>query len=168
MKKLDFIKSMDDYFNKLNELYNTPVEINWIIDNSEILNGEFIVNDVNYLIECSEYGNNVWTYKFSRFDNNVKRTDIVNDPANKMSALSTIRNGMCYLIESKKPNGLIINVTEYSRLKLYQKYSNEICDKYDYVCHTSESPLGYSIFIWRDNLIDFDVMNNSFNNLLSN
>ena len=108
------IYKFEKFISSLNESYDNPAIINWTEDTDTTFDGEFYVNYVKYIIECSEWGNDIWTYKFSRIDNDEKIMDLVNDSVNKMKVLSTIRKGMSYFIDIKKPAGLIINVIDNS------------------------------------------------------
>ena len=83
-----------------------------------------------------------------------------------MRVLSTIREGMKFLIEEKIPNGLIINVTDGSRVReyLWGKFSKEISDKYEYELLTKKV-MGYkTFFLWKE--IEFEDVNLAFNKIL--
>ena len=162
------IKKFDNFILLLKESYDNPVDINWIENNNSIYDGEFYVNGIKYTIECSEWDNNIWTYKFYRVEEDEKIIDLVNDSVNKMSVLSTIRKGMINLIEEKKPYGIIINIIDDSRGRdyLWERYSKEISKEYDY--HFKKNIIfdKSSFFLWKDEIISFDMMNASFNKMI--
>ena len=160
------IEKFNHFIKLINEAFENPVEINWKLDNEKEFDGEFYVDDIKYIIECSEWNNNIWSYKFSRIENGEKIMDIVEDSVRKMRVLSTIRLGMSELIKHKKPSGLIINITDGSRGRdyLWGRFSKEISEKFNYQL-TNKQIMGYStFFLWKD--ISFDLVNKSFNQML--
>lgn len=92
--------------------------------------------------------------------------DLTDDSKRKMRVLSTIREGMRFLIEEKTPDGLIINVTDSSRGReyLWGRFSKEISDNYEYEILTKKV-MGYTtFFLWKE--IEFEDMNLAFNKML--
>lgn len=162
------IYKFEKFISSLNESYDNPAIINWTEDTDTTFDGEFYVNGIKYIIECSEWGNDIWTYKFSRIDNDEKIMDLVNDSVNKMKVLSTIRKGMSYFIDIKKPAGLIINVIDNSRGRdyLWDRYSKEISKEYDYNFKKNIIFDKSSFFLWKKDLITFEMMTKSFNRMI--
>ena len=156
------INKFDKFIKLMNESYDSPVDINWINNSNTELDGEFLINDIRYLIECTEWDNNIWSYKFSRIDNDEKIMDLVNDNKNKMYVLATIREGMRYLIENKEPNALIINVMDGSkgRDNLWRRFSLEISEKYNYNYKNTEVMGTSNFFLYKN--IDFEDVQKSF------
>ena len=135
------LDNFDEFINDIFESYDNPVEIKWLEDNNGI-SGIFEVSKIMYKIQCKLYENNIWTFKFIRYDivNKTQHLDMVKTNTNhKMCILGTIRKGMEYLIDVKSPNGLIFSAFDKSlgRKKLYLTYANEIVDKYDYHLRTN-------------------------------
>ena len=160
------IEKFNNFIDYLNESFDNPVEINWIVNNNSDLDGEFYIDDIKYVIECYNWGDNIWTYKFFRIEGDEKTMDLVKDSGRKMRVLSTIRVGMRYLIENKNPNGLIINVTDGSRGRdyLWSRFSKEISIDYNYEL-LNKYVMGYSTyFLWKD--ISFEEVNKAFNKML--
>ena len=134
------IDKFDKFMNDIYESYDNPVDIKWV-DNNQ-LTGLFIVSNIVYKIECKPRVNNIWTFKFMRHDIETKSFSLNLTPTtsiDKMSVLGTVRKGMRYLIENKKPNGLIFSALDNSdgRKKLYTSYSNEIVKEYNYNLKTN-------------------------------
>lgn len=160
------IKKLIEFINELNESYENPVDINWIKNDNNNLDGEFYIDDVKYIIECFDWYKNIWSYKFSKIEGDEKIMDLTDDSKRKMRVLSTIRKGMRFLIEEKTPDGLIINVTDSSRGReyLWGRFSKEISDNYEYEILTKKV-MGYTtFFLWKE--IEFEDMNLAFNKML--
>jgi hypothetical protein len=160
------IKKFNNFIDHINESFESPADIEWKIDGEFDLDGEFYIDDMKYIIECYNWVNNIWTYKFSRIENDDKIMDLVEDSGRKMRVLSTIRSGMRHLIEQKNPNGLIINVIDGSRGRdyLWGRFSKEISEQYNYEL-SNKMIMGYStFFLWRD--ISFHDVNASFNKMI--
>jgi hypothetical protein len=124
-----------DKFTEFFESYNTPVDIKWVDKNDKLI-GLFMVNNRVYQITCTNNDYNIWIYKFHFYDKekNEFSPELTNFNTGKLSILSTVRVGMEYLINNKKPNGIIFGALDSSdsRKKLYWTYSSEIKDKYNY------------------------------------
>jgi hypothetical protein len=152
--------AFDKFINDIHESYNSPVvDIRWI--DKDGLVGLFIVSNIIYKIQCNPHKNNIWTFKFMRHDIatgsyslNLTKTN----PIDKMSILGTVRKGMRYLIDEKKPSGLIFSTLDDSpgRKKLYTSYSNEIVKEYNYSLRTNLQD-NKMIFILHKN-IDIDLI----------
>jgi len=160
------IKKFNNFIDNLNEAFETPVEINWTKSNELDLDGEFYVDQIRYIIECFNWYNDIWSYKFSRIEGDEKVMDLIEDSLRKMRVLSTIREGMKYLIENKNPKGLIINVTDSSRGReyLWGRFAEEVSKNYNYEM-SNKKIMGYtSIFLWKD--INFNDITIAFNKML--
>ena len=133
---------LDKFWKDINESYENPESIRWIEKSNKLI-GLFIVNNEIYKIEYDLYNHNIWTYKFMKYDiisgqfimyliGNV-------DVKDKMKILGTIRKGMEYLIIEKSPNSLIFSALDDSggRKKLYERFSEEIVNKYGFKYKTS-------------------------------
>jgi hypothetical protein len=130
------IKNHNNFIKDIFESYDNPSDILWT-DLDDKLIGHFLVNNIKYKIECICRDNNIWTYKFLKFDkdsNSYIMELSETDPISKMCILGTIRIGMDYLIVNKNPNGLIYAALDDSdgRKKLYTRFSNEIVKEYKY------------------------------------
>jgi hypothetical protein len=160
------IEKFNNFIESINEAFNNPVKIDWVNNSETDLDGEFYIDDIRYLIECCNWGENIWSFKFYRIEDEERIIDLVDDSKRKMRVLSTIRIGMENLIEYKNPSGLIINVTDGSRGRdyLWGRFSKELSNKYQYK-FLNKKIIGYStFFLWRD--ISFDNMNCAFNKML--
>ncbi|HHX69462.1 MAG TPA: hypothetical protein GX708_15630 [Gallicola sp.] len=134
-RNIKTFESFDKSVERLFEGFDTPVDIKWIDNNNELI-GLFQVNDKVYKISCEYKNNDIWTYKFYNYDSIKKSLDIklTNFNTGYMSVLSTIRSGMEYLIDTKDPKSIIFGATDRSkgRKVLYERFSNELCDKYNF------------------------------------
>lgn len=128
-------KDLDIFWKEINESYNSPVDIRWI-NKSKKLIGLFIVKNEIYKIECDLYNHNIWTYKFMKYDIDSGQfiMYLIGNVKDKMTILGTIRKGMEYLIIEKSPNSLILSALDDSdgRKKLYDRFSEEIVNKYGF------------------------------------
>lgn len=134
------IDKFQNFLDSLVESYNTPVEIKWIERGNLI--GLFCVDDKVYQINCVDRGNDIWTYKFYLYDNasGDLLTNLTNFKTGKMSVLSTIRNGMKYLVKNKSPKCLIFGALDKSegRKKLYYAFSEELEKEFGYKLNTAK------------------------------
>jgi hypothetical protein len=137
IEKFNLDKSLKDFF----EGFNTPVDIKWIDKPNELI-GLFSVNDKVYQITCKEKEDKIWTYKFYNYNIEKNKLDIelTNFNTGYMSVLSTIRIGMEYLIDKKNPKALIFGATDNSkgRKSLYDRFSKELCENYQFKFSSSE------------------------------
>ena len=143
-------ESLDKFF----ESFNTPVGIDWVENNSELI-GSFMVNDKIYQIKCKHHENDIWTYKFYIYDEDKNDLDInlTNFNTGFMSVLSTVKVGMKYLIENKIPKSVIFGAIDESKGRkiLYHKFSNELSDEYDFELTTNKFK-NKQIFILHKNI----------------
>lgn len=161
------IEKFKKFIDSMNESFENPVKINWIKNSNFEFDGEFYVDNIKYIIECSEWGNNVWSYKFSRIEGNEKKMNLVNDNKRKMRVLSTIRSGMLDLLNVKRPDGLIINIIDGSRGRdfVWKRFSLEISQKFNYEFYNQELAGMSTFFLWNKNT-KFEIVNSSFNKML--
>lgn len=159
---MDTKEEFDEYWKPYIEAYNTPVDINWMIDTEEELCGEFHVNKDKYEIYCRNWGDNIWSYKFNVYLNGKEFTDLLNKNENKFSILSTIRVGMKKLIDERSPNGLLMNLMDESRGReaLYDRYSKEISNVYGYTYQKSIIMDIKVILLYKN--IEFTKINQAF------
>jgi hypothetical protein len=156
------IKYFNDFWKPCVEAFESPSKITWIVNNTNNLYGEFYINTDRYEINCDEWGDDIWTYKFYYDENGSKTSELLNKDENKFKTLSTIREGMIFLLDNKKTNGIIINIMDQStgREYVWERFSKEVSKKYkfDYV---KTELLGVKVLmLWRN--ITFDKMNNAF------
>lgn len=161
------VKKFEKFINSLNEVFGNPVKINWLKNSELDLDGEFFLDGIRYTIECYEWGNNIWSYKFSRIEGDEKKMNLVKDNERKMRVLSTIRIGMLDLLNMKKPDGLIINIIDGSRGRefVWRRFSTEISQKFNYELYNQELGGMSTFFLWNEN-ITFEMVNSSFNRML--
>lgn len=155
------IKYFNDFWKPCVEAFNSPSKIAWLVNNANNLYGEFYINDDRYEINCDEWGDDIWSYKFYYDDNGSKTSELVDKDENKFKNLSTIREGMIFLLDNKKPNGIIINIMDQStgREYVWDRFSREISKKYNFEYQKMEL-LGVKVLmLWRN--ITFDKMNNA-------
>lgn len=150
----DFEKSLD----YLLESYNTPVDIKWIDNNNQLI-GLFMINDKIYQITCADKGEDIWTYKFYLYENNELSPNLTNYKRGSLSVLSTVRDGMKYLLNNKQPKGLVFGALDKSegRKKLYLTYSNEISNLYNYEFITKNQD-NKQLYILFKNDIDREIL----------
>jgi hypothetical protein len=136
------IKNFDEFWNKIEEAFDNPVDINWHEKENE-LGGAFVVNDDAYLIRCINRGDDVWTYKFYYFDKEKKKLspDLINTTEkqiNKFRVLPTVKVGLEYLINSKNPKAVVYGALDSSegRKRLYDEFSKEFSKKYNFLYET--------------------------------
>jgi hypothetical protein len=142
MKRIKKYNDLDIFWKEINESYENPESIRWI-ENENKLIGLFIVNNEIYKIECDLYDHDIWTYKFMKYDTISGQfiMYLIGDIGfkDKMTILGTIRKGMEYIIIEKSPNSLIFSALDDSvgRKKLYERFSEEIVNKYGFKYKTS-------------------------------
>lgn len=166
------IKYFNDFWKPCVEAFNSPSKIAWLVNYANNLYGEFYINDDRYEINCDEWGDDIWSYKFYYDDNGSKTSELIDKDENKFKTLSTIREGMIFLLDNKKPNGIIINIMDQStfaservrgttgREYVWDRFSREISKKYNFEYQKMEL-LGVKVLmLWRN--ITFDKMNNAF------
>lgn len=156
------IKYFNDFWKPCVEAFNTPSKITWIVNNINNLYGEFYINDDRYEINCDKWSDDIWSYKFYYDENGSKTSDLINKDKNKFKTLSTIREGMIFLLDNKKPKGIIINIMDQStgREYVWERFSKELSYKYKFDYQKMEL-LGVKVLmLWRN--ITFDKMNNAF------
>ena len=135
--KIKKYNELDKFWKEVNESYESPESIRWV-ENINKLIGLFIVNNEIYKIECESYKNNIWLYKFMKYDINSGQfmMNLIGniDFKDKMTIIGTIRRGMEHLIIEKSPNSLIFSALDDSdgRKKLYDRFSEEIVNKYGF------------------------------------
>lgn len=136
------IRSWEDFCTEIREGLDNPVDIRWV-DKGIELGGFFVVNDKTYSIICKDKGDNIWTYKFYRFDDIDKKLspDLTKDNKNVFRVLPTVELGLSYLIDIKNLSGLIYGALDRSegRKKLYHSFSEKLADKYGFIYNTSRS-----------------------------
>jgi hypothetical protein len=133
------IKNFDDFWSKVNDAFNNPVEIRWIDKEVELI-GLFSVNNKVYNILCKNVGSNIWTFKFYHFIDNELSPRLTNDYKNSFKVLPTIKIAFEYLISEKSPNSIIFGSLDKSegRKKLYNSFSIDISKKYNYEYTTNK------------------------------
>ncbi len=166
----DYDKIFNDYFKPFNEAFNSPSDIEWV-DTGNSLNGQFLVNGDLYDINCDDLVDNIWTYKFtysSGTGSSEKTHDLIDNESNKFKTLSTIRKGMKYLLDNKKPNGIIIVLMDDSRGREYVwgRFSKEISESYGYQLYKNNFMECRFFMLWKD--IPFEKMNEAFTLLIRN
>lgn len=158
------IKYFNEFWKSFVEAFNSPSKINWLINTDKNISGEFYVDENRYEIYCDEWSDNIWSYKFSY----GKSSELINKEENKFKTLSTIREGMRFLLEEKNPNGIIINIMDQSRGREYvwERFSSEISKEYKFELIKTELLGVKVIMLWRG--ITFDKMNRAFSEMSRN
>jgi hypothetical protein len=156
------IKYFNAFWKPYIEAFNSPSKINWSINNHDKLLGHFYVNNDRYEIICDEWCDNIWSYKFYYDDNGIQNSELINKDENKFKTLSTIRDGMKFLLDDKNPNGIIINIMDQSigREYVWERFSKEISKEYNYEYRKMDILDIKVLMLWKD--ITFDKMNNAF------
>jgi hypothetical protein len=130
-----FIKSMNEFFNIIEEAFKNPLPIKWITNNEEELVGLFYTNENVYKIICQCYGNNIWSYDYFFLDENDEFSqNLTNHGNDKFRVIPTSYQGMDYLHEQKNPSAIIFGAFDNSRgrKKLYHSYCQEFALKNNY------------------------------------
>jgi hypothetical protein len=165
---MTLIKRLEEYFDKLEESFNSDVEIKWIEKYQKMI-GLFSVDEKVYQIDCVDRGNDIWTYKFYLYDPNMNKflPDLTDFKTGKMSVLSTVRKGMCYLIESKNPKALIFGALDESegRKKLYYRFSQEIVKRYGYKLSTHVKNGNQAFLLFKEE-INKDILMETFSRIV--
>jgi hypothetical protein len=140
MSNKKFIKKMDDYFDKLSEAFDNPLDIKWI-DNDDILRGLFTINDNIYQIVCENKDNNIWKYDFYFYEKDKKFSpELTGFEKDKFRVLPTIENGIEYLYNNKKVDCIIFGASDKSkgRKKLYTAFCEKFCEKNNLEFYTTK------------------------------
>jgi hypothetical protein len=113
MKHIKTVKEhLDEYFIKLNEAFDNPLVINWTSEGNFIY-GFFNIGEKEYQIEAHFIINDFMTFKFSIKIGSNQSVKIVNDGSvDFIRVIPTIRQGLLYLLDVVKPNGIIFGVTD--------------------------------------------------------
>jgi len=156
-----FSNDIIDFVKEMNESFDSQIkDINWTVNDSDYLEGEFNVDILKYKIYISKYGNDIWTFKFSVINNDGFETqELVNNRENKMIVLNTIKSSMNYFIKMKNPNGIILSIVDGSRGRknLYTIFANELCKQYNFNVRTIEIARNENIIISNNIITDNDI-----------
>lgn len=128
---MDLIKRFNEYFDKIEESLNTPSEITWI-DNDLVLDGLFKIDDIDYKIECKKQIGNNWSFTFYFLnDSDNWSSEISHKGISSLRVFSTIKEGIIYLYENKKPDSIIFSAIDDSdtRKRLYTSFCVDFCEK---------------------------------------
>ncbi len=130
----NFDESLRKYFSKIEEAYDNPVEIDWILNDNNSLIGVFKINNNLYKIACINEGNNIWSYKFYYNDGDNDKTELTGFKKDSFKVLPTITIGLENLIVTKKPDAVIYAAfdSSHGRKKLYDSFSNNFSKKYEF------------------------------------
>ena len=147
------MKKWENFCKEMNEGLDNPTEIKWI-DKEQELGGFFAINDKTYTIICKNVGENIWTYKFYRFNGKQLSPDLTNDDKNVFRVLPTIESGFYYLIDKKNPSGLIYAALDKSegRKKIYHSFSEKMVKKYGYIYNTNRTQDKQIYILYKPNM----------------
>lgn len=87
---MNLIDKFDEYFNKIREYLDSPLDIKWLqVKNGYI--GQFNIDDWNYKIEYLKQIGNNWSFSFSYFDKdkNIWSYQISHKGTTGLNVLST-------------------------------------------------------------------------------
>ena len=172
MTNKQFIKKMDEYFDMVSEAFDSPLDIRWV-DKDDKLIGLFTVYNNVYQINCNNIGDDFWTYKFFFYDKekNVMDPNLTGFDKDKFRVLPTVKEGIINLINEKNPMCIIYGSLDESlgRKKLYDSFSKELSQKYDYE-YTTQGIGEYGekqIFILYKNNINKQLLMNKIGDIVS-
>ena len=161
------MKSWEDFCVEMNEGLDNPVDIKWVDKGSE-LGGFFIVNEKVYSIICKNRGDNIWTYKFYRYDDKLLTPELSkNFDNNVFRVLPTVESGLYYLINLKNPSGIIYGALDKSegRKKLYHSTSEKISEEFGFIYNTNRNN-DKQIYILYKPTIDKEVIFNKVKEII--
>ncbi len=165
---MKYIKTINERWIEINEALDNPLEIKWIDKDFEI-SGFFTLNKSAYNIRCINKGDNIWTYKFYKFDDKEQKLspDLSNDKKNVFRVLPTIKIGFDYIINLKNPDALIFGALDKSegRKKLYNSFCEELIKNYDYK-YTTNRKEDRQIFILYKPSIDENILMNKVEEII--
>ena len=135
---MDFTKSMDDFFDSIEEAFNNPLEIRWI-DKTNIIIGLFHVNNRVFQINCENKNNNFWKYDFYLMDKDKNLSpELTGLDKDKYRVMPTVKKGFYYLYDNKNPDAIIFGAGDKSRgrKKLYESFAQEFALEKNYIFYT--------------------------------
>lgn len=157
---MNLIKKINNYFNTLEESFNTPYLVNWDIDNYKMIGLFTSKNSINYKITCHiQIGNN-WSFTFHWFNDDLNKWDseLIKVSNDQFAVLSTIRDSMYELFNIKNPNSIIFSAVDNNELRksLYKKFSNDFCSKNNYEMINKSTNHRDIFVLLKKNLSDLD------------
>jgi hypothetical protein len=133
---MNLLKKFNDYFDLLEESFNTPYPVNWTISNNNMIGLFTSKNGIEYKISCYKQIGNNWSFTFHWFNSEIDKWDseLIKISNDQFGVLSTIRDSMYELYGKKTPNSIIFSAIDKNELRksLYKKFSNEFCYKNNY------------------------------------
>ena len=131
--ELEFLKTLNDYIDLVNETFNSPQPIEWINKENNLF-GFFEVENNHYRIECMKQIGNNYSYAFSIYKDGKYDYHLTKLGLSGLKVLSTVIAGMEYLYDTYQPNAIIFSAIDdsESRKSLYERYCERFCNKHDY------------------------------------
>jgi len=128
---MDLIKRFNDYFDKIEEAFNTPAIVEWQ-ENDEALIGYFEVEQNKFRIECLKQIGNNYSYGFAIFRDNNWSYQLANLDNGGFSVLATIKEGLEYLYNKRTPNAILFSAVDNNttRKRLYEGHCHKFCEKH--------------------------------------
>jgi hypothetical protein len=129
---MDLINRFNDYFDKIEEALNSPVNINWTEVEDDLI-GLFEVDDNKFKIECLKQIGNNYTYSFSIFRDGKWSYQLANLDRGGFIVLATIMIGLEYLYNKRTPNSIMFSAVDNNdtRKRLYEKHCHTFCEKHN-------------------------------------
>ena len=155
---MDLIKRLDEYFNKIEEAFNNPMEIKWVnVDLSSF--GYFNIGEQEYRIECFKQLGNNYSYSFSYKKNNTWCYKASNLGVGNFSVLSTTIQGMDFILNKYNPNSIIFTSLDDSdsRRRLYKTYCDKFCKVNNYKLSNRDGDEMMLYLLFKPDLIEEEL-----------
>lgn len=129
-------------YHKINELFDSHKEINWIENTDDKVEGTFEVSNITYgvishrVFKKKWYKSgllNAWNFKFYLEDAG-KKYFLPTNYGDEIQIMSTVINAFQEIVGIKKPDLLIWRVpeVEISKIRLYSNLIKKAANKYNY------------------------------------
>jgi hypothetical protein len=150
---MDLIKTLNEYFDTVEESLNSVENINWQGSSNELI-GCFQVGNNKYRIECIKQIGNNYTYTFSYFINDEWSYELTNLGIGGFSVLSTVIYGMDHLYNKYCPNSIIFSTIDDSdtRKRLYRSHCDRFCKKNNYKLSNRGDSKNLLFVLFKDNI----------------
>lgn len=157
------IKKLDEFFDLLNETFEKSLEIKWINQGNDLI-GLFSTNENAYQINCIDKGDNIWRYDFYHVTKSTNFTfspNLLVSVKDRFNILSTVKEGLYYLINNKEVDAIVFGATDRSRgrKKLYERFCKDFSIKTGYKFYTRVQNDNQLFLLFKEN-IDLEILTN--------
>lgn len=162
------MRTVSNFIEFCNESLDNPLPIKWKIKDIKMV-GKFTIEkgtgaeayydsdvpDRQYVIvarEAEDMDISVWRYRFYFNDGGDRIYSLTDFNKDKFKVLSTVADGFKYVNDMKKPDAMVFtsNVSEESRVKLYDSLSSMACKKLGYKLRKYHTTNGVGFILYKN------------------